>query len=46
MIFVTVGSRNYPFDRLFKKLDELYEKCVDGRDVCTDWHIYIQAKTL
>ena len=26
MIFVTVGSRNYPFDRLFKKLDELYER--------------------
>ncbi|MCC8097206.1 MAG: hypothetical protein LIO44_01320 [Eubacterium sp.] len=25
MIFVTVGSRNYPFDRLFKKLDALYE---------------------
>ncbi len=25
MIFVTVGSRNYPFDRLFKKLDNLYE---------------------
>lgn len=25
MIFVTVGSRNYPFDRLFKKLDSLYE---------------------
>ena len=25
MIFVTVGSRNYPFDRLFKKLDELNE---------------------
>ena len=25
MIFVTVGSRSYPFDRLFKKLDELYE---------------------
>lgn len=24
MIFVTVGSRSYPFDRLFKKLDELY----------------------
>lgn len=23
---MTVGSRNYPFDRLFKKLDELYEK--------------------
>lgn len=26
MIFVTVGSRNYPFDRLFKKIDELYER--------------------
>lgn len=26
MIFVTVGSRNYPFDRLFKKIDELYEQ--------------------
>lgn len=26
MIFVTVGSRNYPFDRLFKKLDELFEE--------------------
>lgn len=25
MIFVTVGSRPYPFDRLFKKLDELCE---------------------
>ncbi len=25
MIFVTVGSRQYPFDRLFKKIDELYE---------------------
>ena len=25
MIFVTVGSREYAFDRLFKKLDELYE---------------------
>lgn len=25
-IFVTVGSRNYPFDRLFIKLDELCEK--------------------
>lgn len=25
MIFVTVGSRNYPFDRLFIKLDKLYE---------------------
>lgn len=28
MIFVTVGSRNYPFDRLFKKLDELYDEGV------------------
>ena len=28
MIFVTVGSRNYPFDRLFIKLDELYEEGV------------------
>jgi UDP-N-acetylglucosamine transferase subunit ALG13 len=25
VIFVTVGSRKYPFDRLFKKIDELYE---------------------
>lgn len=25
MIFVTVGSRNYPFNRLFEKLDSLYE---------------------
>ena len=25
MIFVTVGSRPYPFDRLFRKLDALYE---------------------
>lgn len=26
LIFVTVGSRNYPFDRLFKKIDQLCEK--------------------
>lgn len=26
MIFVCVGSRKYPFDRLFKKLDELIEQ--------------------
>lgn len=26
MIFVTVGSRNYPFNRLFEKVDDLYEK--------------------
>ena len=28
LIFVTVGSRNYPFDRLFIKLDELFDKGV------------------
>ena len=28
MIFVTVGSRNYPFDRLLEKLDSLYEEGV------------------
>lgn len=28
LIFVTVGSRNYPFDRLFIKLDELFESGV------------------
>lgn len=28
MIFVTVGSRNYPFNRLFEKLDELCENGV------------------
>ena len=26
LIFVTVGSRNYPFDRLFTRLDELYDE--------------------
>lgn len=26
LIFVTVGSRNYPFNRLFEKLDKLYEE--------------------
>ena len=26
MIFVTVGSRNYPFDRLFVELDKLYDE--------------------
>lgn len=25
LIFVTVGSRNYPFNRLFEALDKLYE---------------------
>lgn len=28
MIFVTVGSRNYPFDRLFIELDKLVEEGV------------------
>ena len=28
MIFVTVGSRNYPFDRLFVELDKLCEEGV------------------
>lgn len=28
MIFVAVGSRNYPFDRLLKKIDQLYEEGV------------------
>ncbi len=28
MIFVTVGSRNYPFDRLFIELDKLVEEKV------------------
>lgn len=26
LIFVTVGSRNYPFNRLFEKLDELFDR--------------------
>jgi len=26
LIFVTVGSRGYPFNRLFKKLDSLYDE--------------------
>lgn len=25
LIFITVGSRNYPFNRLFEKIDKLYE---------------------
>lgn len=33
MIFVTVGSRNYQFDRLFKKLDELYENGTLSEDM-------------
>lgn len=33
MIFVCVGSRHYPFDRLFKKLDELIEQDLIGNDI-------------
>ncbi len=33
VIFVTVGSRNYQFNRLFKKLDELYENGVLTEDM-------------
>ena len=33
MIFVCVGSRKYPFDRLFRKLDELYEKGVFKEEI-------------
>ena len=33
MIFVCVGSRNYPFNRLFVKLDELCEKGIIKEDI-------------
>lgn len=33
MIFVTVGSRSYPFDRLFQKLDNLYENGILSDDM-------------
>ena len=33
MIFVCVGSRNYPFDRLFKKLDELCDDEIIQEDI-------------
>lgn len=33
MIFVCVGSRNYPFDRLIKKLDELYEQGIIKEEI-------------
>ncbi len=39
MIFVTVGSRNYPFDRLFKELDKLCDE-----DIITD-KIFAQIGT-
>ena len=41
MIFVTVGSRNYQFDRLFRKLDELYE---DGM-LCEEMFAQIGTST-
>lgn len=39
MIFVCVGSRNYPFNRLFQKLDEL---CKEG---CIKEEIFAQIGT-
>jgi UDP-N-acetylglucosamine transferase subunit ALG13 len=33
LIFVTVGSRNYPFNRLFVKLDELCHQGVIKEDI-------------
>ena len=33
MIFVCVGSRNYPFNRLFVKLDELCEKGIIKEEI-------------
>ena len=33
MIFITVGSRQYPFDRLFKKIDELCENGIINEKV-------------
>lgn len=34
MIFVTVGSRNYPFDRLFIELDKLCDEgIIDGKNI-------------
>ena len=33
MIFVTVGSRNYPFDRLFIELDKLCEEGIIKDDI-------------
>lgn len=33
LIFVTVGSRPYPFDRLFKKIDNLIEEGIINDDV-------------
>lgn len=33
MIFVTVGSRNYPFDRLFKELDKLCDEDVIKEEI-------------
>lgn len=33
LIFVCVGSRHYPFDRLFKKLDELIEQGLISEEI-------------
>lgn len=33
MIFVTVGSRNYPFDRLFKELDKLVDEGIIKEEI-------------
>lgn len=33
MIFVTVGSRNYPFNRLFIELDKLYDEGIIKDDI-------------
>ncbi len=33
LIFVTVGSRKYPFDRLFVKLDELVEQGIINDEI-------------
>ena len=33
LIFVTVGSRNYPFDRLFRRLDELCEQGIITEEI-------------
>ena len=49
LIFVTVGSRNYPFDRLFIKLDELFDKGILKGELFAHLHIsqgILNIKTL
>ena len=51
MIFVTVGSRNYPFDRVFLALDKVLEDGVVtsgelGAYVCTDRNFVLYPKAL